>query len=73
MQGGGKNVIEAKEEMSALQRKLKLWWHRLENNNFADFSLMLKVIISFDIAMNDDVSDNELQMLKSVFTDHLQK
>ena len=30
MQGGGKNLVEAEEKISAFQRKLKLWRQRLE-------------------------------------------
>ena len=71
--GGGKNVTEAEEKMSAFQRKLQLWWQRLENNNFVNFSLLEDVVSSFNTAINDKVSDNELQRHKPVFTEHLQK
>ena len=59
MQGGGKNVIEAEQKMSAFQRKLKLWRQQLENSNFANFPL-LDEIISNGSAINDKVSCNEL-------------
>ena len=72
MQGGGKNLTEAKEKMSAFQRKLKLWRQRLKNNNFANFSLFDEVV-SNGSAINDKVSCNELQGLLPVFTEHLQK
>ena len=72
MQGGGKNVIEAEEKMSAFQKKLKLWRQRLENNNFANFPL-LDEIVSYGSAINDEVSCNELQELLPVFTEHLKK
>ena len=40
MQGGGVNVIEAEEKICVFQRKLELWWQRLENDNFANFPLL---------------------------------
>ena len=72
MQGGGKNVIEAEEKMSAFQRKLKLWRQRLENSNFANFPL-LDEVVSNSSAINDEVSCNELHGLLPVFTENLQK
>ena len=69
MHGGGKNVIEAEEKMSAFQRKLKLWRQRLENKNFP----LLDEVVSNGSAINDEVSCNELQRLLPVFTKHLQK
>ena len=72
MQGGGKNVIEAEEKMSAFQRKLKLWRQRLENSNFANFPL-LDEVVSNGSAINDKVSCNELHGLLPVFTENLQK
>ena len=59
MQGGGKNVTEAEEKMSVFQRKLKLWQQRLENNNFANFPLLDKVV-SNSSAICDKVSFNEV-------------
>ena len=72
MQGGGKNVTEAEEKMSAFQRKLKLWQQQLENNNFPNFPL-LDEVVSNSSAINDKVSCNELQRLLPVFNckDHL--
>ena len=58
--------------MSAFSRKLKLWRQRLENSNFANFSL-LDEIISNGSAIDDEVSCNELPGLLPVFTEHLQK
>ena len=40
MKGGGVNVIEAEEKFCVFQRKLELWWQRLENDNFANFPLL---------------------------------
>lgn len=70
MQEGGKNVIEAEEYLSAFQRKLKLWWHRLENNKFANFPHLDVEVSSSDTAINFGVA--EVQRLKPVFTEHLQ-
>ena len=39
MQGGGVNVIEAEEKLSAFQKKLPLWRRRTEDN-FANFPLL---------------------------------
>ena len=64
MQGGGVNITEAEEKMIAFQRKLKLWLHRLENDNFANFPLLNKIASSFDTAINDEETINELQRLK---------
>ena len=60
MEGGGKNVREAAEKMSAFQRKLKLWRQRLKNSNFANFPL-LDEVVSNGSTINDKVSFNELQ------------
>ena len=69
IQGGGKNVIEAEEKMSAFKRKLKLRRQRLENNNFS----LLDEEVSNGSAINDEVSCNKLQGLLPVFTEHLKK
>ena len=63
MQGGGVNVIEAEEKICAFQRKLELWWQRLENDNFANFPLLDEIASSFSTAMNDKEDHNELQRL----------
>ena len=73
MQGGSKNVIETEEKISAFHRKLKLWGQQLANNNFANFPLLDKVVSRSDTTINHEVSDNELQRLMPVFTEHLQK
>ena len=66
MQGGEKNVIEAKNKITAFQRKSKLWRQQLENNNFANFPL-LNEAISNGFTISDKVSCNELQGLLSIY------
>ena len=73
MQGGGVNVIEAEQKICAFNRKLELWWQRLENDNFANFPLLDEIASSLSTAMNDKEDHNELQRLKSEFVEHLQK
>ena len=73
MQEGEVNVIEAEEKICAFQRKLEVWWQRLENYNFANFPLLDEIASSSSTAMNDKEDYNELQRLKSEFVEHLQK
>ena len=70
---GGVNLIKAEEKICAFQRKLELWWQRLENDNFANFPLLDEIASSSSIAMNDKEDHNELQRLKLEFVEHLQK
>ena len=73
MQGGGVNIIEAEEKMIAFQRKLKLWLHQLENDNFANFPLLDEIASSSNTAINVEETINELQRLKPEFAEYLQK
>ena len=73
MQSGGVIITEAEEKMIAFQRKLKLWLHRLENGNFANFPLLDEIASSLDTAINDEETINELQRLKPEFAEYLQK
>ncbi len=59
MQAGGVNVIEAEEKICAFQRKLELWWQRLENDYFANFPLLDETTSSSSTAMNDKEDHNE--------------
>ena len=63
MQGGGVNVIEVEEKICAFQRKLELWWLRLQNDKFVNFSLLDKIASSSSTAMNDKKDHNEPQRL----------
>ena len=63
MQGGGVNAIEVEEKICAFQRKLELWWQRLQNDNFVNFSLLGEIASSFSTAMNDKKDHNEQQRL----------
>ena len=64
MQGGRINVIKAEKKICGFQRKLELWWQRLENDNFANFPLFDEIASSSSTAMNDKEDHNELQRLK---------
>ena len=70
---GGVNLLKAEEKICAFQRKLELWWQRLENDNFANFPLLDEITSSSSTAMNDKEDHNELQRLKLEFVEHLQK
>ena len=49
-----------------------MWQQQLENNNFANF-LLLDKVVSNGSAINDKANCHEFQGLLPVFTDHLQK
>ena len=44
-QGFNKNIIEARETLSAFLEKLKIWNRRVENSNFANFSSLEGIIL----------------------------
>ena len=40
MQGDGVNIIEAEEHLKVFEKKIQLWKRLIENDNFANFSLL---------------------------------
>ena len=60
------------KKSECFSEEIEIWRQQSENNNFANFSLLDKVV-SNGSAINDKVTCNEFQGLLPVFTDHLQK
>ena len=71
MQGGGVNIIEAEEKMCAFRKKLRLWWERLKNDNFANFPLLDE--LTSTAATHDDESAEKLKRLKPMIVEHLKE
>jgi len=62
MQGGGVNIIEAEERLCAFRKRLPLWKSRVENNNFANFSLL-----------DECLSDNQSQVADAAVPEELRQ
>ncbi|XP_024139827.1 protein ZBED8-like [Oryzias melastigma] len=70
MQGGGVNIMEAEEHLTAFQKKLPLWKRRTENNNFANFPLLDDCVSKIeDMSGIGDISVST--ELKQTITTHL--
>lgn len=75
MQGGGVNIIEAEEALKAFQKKLPLWKRRIENGNFANFTLLDECVNkNYDVPGIGDISvSGELKHAISMHLDELAK
>jgi len=75
MQGGGVNVIEAEEKLSAFRKKLPLWRRRTEKDNFANFPLLDECMsgIEDDSEVGGTVIPRELKQSIAMHLDELGK
>ncbi|XP_067122548.1 protein FAM200C-like [Centruroides vittatus] len=75
MQGSGVNIIETEKALKAFQKKLPLWKRRIENGNFANFTLLDECVNkNYDVPGIRDISvSGELKHAISMHLDKLAK